>query len=168
MPSNALHSAVTPKWGSPADIVERARFVMGSIDLDPCSSDSFNEVVQAEIHYSLDDRGEDGLALGWSGRVFCNPPGGLVRQFWQKAMNEPITQMIWVGFSVEQLALLANEQYHPMDFSFCILRKRLHFTRHDGYSGSPSHSNYLTGYKVDHAKFTEAFSSLGRVFPRNT
>lgn len=164
MASKALHSAATPRWGTPADIVERARLVMGGLDLDPCSSDSFNEVIKAPNYYSIDDRGENGLELPWFGKVFVNPPGGLVKQFWRKAMSEPIEQMIWVGFSVEQLALLADEAVHPMDMSFCVLRKRLRFTRHDGYSGSPSHSNYLAGYRVKHTKFVEQFSPLGRIY----
>lgn len=164
MPKHILHSAATPKWGTPADIVERARRVMGSINLDPCSSDYFNQVVQAEQHYSLDDRQEDGLALPWFGNVFCNPPGGLVREFWRKAMAEPYLQMIWVGFSLEQLALLADEPFHPMDFSICIPRKRLKFKRHDGYMGSPSHSNYIAGVYVDHDRFNAYFGELGKVF----
>jgi len=164
MPSNPLHSAKSPKWGTPADIVERARLVMGGIDLDPCSSDYFQQSVNADRYYSLDDRGEDGLTLPWAGKVYVNPPGGLVKEFWRKAMSEPVVQMVWCGFSVEQLALLADEEYHPLDFSFCILRKRIRFTRHDGYSGSPSHSNYVVGCNVDHDKFVEQFSSIGRVY----
>lgn len=166
MPTSARHSKKEIRWGTPADIVERARRVMGSIDLDPCSSVSFNEVVQATRYYSLDDRGEDGLVLPWSGNCFVNPPGKLVRRFWQKAMTTR-PPMIWVGFSVEQLALLATEDYHPMDFSFCILRKRLSFKRHDGFRGSPSHSNYICGVNVNHAKFVEEFSPLGRIYPPN-
>lgn len=178
MPSNtkARHSKEEIRWGTPSDIVERSRRVMGSIDLDPCSSVEFNKVVNADAFYSLDDYGQDGLVSPWWGNVFVNPPGGLIKQFWQKAFENdtscnrwPATywnQMIWVGFSVEQLALIAEEDFHPMDFSFCILRKRLSFTRHDGYKGSPSHANYVCGVKVDHEKFTEQFAPLGRVYPR--
>ncbi len=137
---------------------------MGGLDLDPCSSDYFNRVIKAPTYYSWDDRQEDGLELPWAGKLFVNPPGKMVKEFWRKAMSEPIEQMIWVGFSVEQLALLAEEPVHPMDMSFCILRKRLHFTRHDGYSGSPSHSNYVCGYGVDHTKFAEQFAPLGRIY----
>lgn len=175
--AKARHSKVEIRWGTPSDIVERARNVMGSIDLDPCSSTDFNEVVKAKTYYSLDDRNEDGLKLPWFGNVFCNPPGGLVKEFWQRATTichadtaiqdtESVSKLFWVGFSVEQLGVLAHERYHPMDFSFCILRKRVSFTRHDGYKGSPSHANYVCAINADHAKFTEQFSPLGRVYPR--
>ena len=161
---NAQHSAKTPKWGTPADIVERARRVMGRIDLDPCSSNYFQQTVQASKYYSLDDRGENGLELPWDGRVFCNPPGGLVREFWKKAILSFPEQLVWVGFSLEQLALLVSDQIpHPLDFITCIPRKRIRFTRHDGYSGSPSHSNYITGIGVDYDKFVSEFSDLGKV-----
>lgn len=159
----ALHSKGTKRWGSPEDIVERGRRVMGAIDLDPCSEPKFQEVVRAERYYDLLNRGEDGLVLPWSGRVWCNPPGQLVREFWQKALSESCDQMIWVGFSVEQLCVLADEEAYPMDFSICIVRKRIAFTRHDGYRGSPSHGNYLAGVGVDPAAFEREFAPLGRI-----
>ena len=174
MPNTAQHSKKEVRWGTPIDIIERARRVMGSIDLDPCSSNAFNEVVRADKIYSLDDRGEDGLKLPWTGNVFVNPPGGLVKEFWRKTLQEDRTcnswpavswnQLIWIGFSLEQLAILANENWHPMDFSICILRKRLSFNRFDGYKGSPTHSNYIAGLKVDHTNFKREFRDLGRIY----
>lgn len=172
----ARHSKEEVRWGTPADIVERARRVMGSIDLDPCSSISFNSIVKATEFYSLDDFGQDGLKLPWKGNVFLNPPGGSVKEFWRKSFELDVTcnkwpqtswnKLFWVGFSVEQLALLADERHHPMDheFCFCILRKRIRFTRHDGYSGSPSHANYVTAIGVDPADFAREFRDLGRVY----
>lgn len=157
------HSKATPRWGTPEDLVERAHHVMGGIDLDPCSEAKFQEVVQAATYYSLDERGEDGLVLPWKGRVFCNPPGGSVRQFWRRAMEQPIEQMIWVGFSVEQLCVLAGEEKHPADFSICFLRRRIDFERHDGYHGSPSHSNYIVGVNVYRDAFAANFFDLGKV-----
>ncbi len=166
--ATARHSKEETRWGTPSDIVERARNTMGSIDLDPCSSISFNSVVRAEKFYSLDDFGQNGLELPWEGNVFVNPPGQLVKQFWRKAFGKDTIndweKLFWVGFSVEQLALLADEEFHPMDFSFCILRKRIKFIRHDGYSGSPSHANYVCAVNVDHKEFTNQFEQLGRIY----
>ena len=161
--SGAQHSKATPRWGTPEDIVERARRVMDGITLDPCSESVFQETVQAARHYSLTERGEDGLTLPWAGNVFLNPPGGAVPEFWRRALEQPVQQLIWCGFSVEQLCLLADEIAHPLDFSFCMLRKRLGFTRHDGYEGSPSHGNYVCGLGVVHAAFQREFASLGKV-----
>lgn len=164
MPRNAQHSKATFRWGTPTEIVERARCVMGSIGFDPCSSVYFNETIKAQKYYSLDDRGENGLELQWYDDAIVNPPGGLVRDFWRKAMSEQINQMIWIGFSLEQLALLADEPIHPLDFTTCIPRKRIRFNRHDGYSGSPSHSNYITYMGGNTEKFRAYFADLGKVF----
>jgi hypothetical protein len=40
---------------------------------------------------------------------------------------ENIEKAFWVGFSVEQLCTLASEDWHPLDFSTVVLRKRLSF-----------------------------------------
>lgn len=136
---------------------------MGSIDLDPCSETAFQAVVGAAEFYSLLERGEDALALPWFGHVLCNPPGGLVAEFWQRALSQPIKQMVWVGFSVEQLCLLADQTYHPLDFSFCVLRKRIPFKRHDGYQGSPSHGNYCVGVNTSAKAFEREFAPIGKV-----
>lgn len=163
MPPSARHSKVEKRWGTPSYIVEAARKCMGNITLDPCSEERFNAIVEADKYYSLLERGEDALTLPWTGNVLCNPPGGAVRKFWKYAFTQPIDQMIWVGFSVEQLCVLADLAYHPLDFSCCILRKRIPFTRHDGYRGSPSHGNYICGIYTDADVFEYAFADYGKI-----
>lgn len=76
MTANIRHSSesvehFTPKW-----LVEIARYVLGGIDLDPASSEFANQVVKAPRIYTAEDNGL--LAPRWDGRVFLNPPGGLV------------------------------------------------------------------------------------------
>jgi len=162
--ANARHSKATVRWGTPEDIIARERRVFGGqIDLDPCTEAAFEHVVGATHNYSLIDRGQDGLALPWFGRVHCNPPGGLIPEFWRKALGSDATQVIWVGFSIEQLGILADEEAHPLDFSCCILRKRLGFRRHDGFEGAPSHANFICGINVSHAAFSIEFGPLGKV-----
>lgn len=136
---------------------------MGGIDTDPCTEAAFEPIIEARVNYSWEDRREDGLLLPWPGRVHCNPPGGLVLEFWRKALGSDAEQVMWVGFSIEQFAILIDADAHPLDFSCCILRKRVGFNRHDGYRGSPSHANYVCGLNVDHAAFEREFAPLGRV-----
>ena len=167
------HSHASHRWGTPADIVERCRRVMGGIDLDPASEAIFNEVVKATQYYSVTERGEDGLLLPWFGRVFLNPPGeekgrprqNFVKRFWNKLLTEDIEQGCYVGFSMEQLGILADASAHPSDFSICYLRKRIPFDRHDRPrgSGSPSHANFVTAINVDHDAFIKEFAELGKV-----
>lgn len=167
---NVKHSKATKRWGTPngdpskgEDIVDRCRRVMGGITLDPCSEERFNLVVKAEQYYSLLERGEDGLLLPWFGNVMCNHPGGLTVKFWRKATTSDADQIMWIGFSNEQLGILADEEAHPSDFSMCYLRKRIPFTRHDGFEGAPAHANYICGINVDHEKFLTEFAGLGKV-----
>ena len=75
------------EWYTPPDYIELARAVMGSIDLDPASSDKANEVVQAKTYYTAQD---DGLSHDWSGNVWMNPPysSELITKFTEKLIAE--------------------------------------------------------------------------------
>jgi hypothetical protein len=163
----ALHSAATPKWGTPPEIIELARLLMGYIHLDPASSEEFNYYVRALMIYT---ELSNGLApeSEWSGNVFLNPPGGLVKEFWDRLVKEyesgNIQKAVWIGFSVEQLCTLADKERHPMDYSICVLRKRLSFTREDlTTGGSPSHGNYICALGCDPKEFERLFGHLGKI-----
>lgn len=124
----------------------------------------FQSIVQASRYYTVED---DGLAQDWHAEtVLLNPAGGLVVPAWEKLTTHwhygHIQRAVWIGYSVEQLALLADYSPHPLDFSWCVLRKRVAFTRHDGYRGSPSHSNYVAALSVPHELFLQQFGDLGR------
>ncbi len=156
--NNAQHSAESVRWGTPNDKesgndwIDREREVFnGPIHFDPCSEAEFNEVVGAECYFSLEERGEDGLKLPWPNctplrpprlfperltltswmNVHLNPPGGLIREFWDKVLVEPsVKQCMWYGFAMNQLNLLADKEVHPTDFSIVYLRKRIPFNPH--------------------------------------
>ncbi len=136
--NNAQHSAESVRWGTPSEWIEREREVFdGPIHFDPCSEREFNEVVGAECYFSLEERGEDGIKLPWSHpyrqilNVHLNPPGGLIREFWDKVLVEPsVKQCMWYGFAMNQLNLLADKEVHPTDFSIVFLRKRIPFNPH--------------------------------------
>jgi hypothetical protein len=173
----ALHSKNTPRWGTPSDIVERARVCLGQIDLDPASSVDFNQIVKATRIFTEHDSGlnrswilsqhldslpEEGIT------VFLNPPGGLVKEFWRQLVDQielgHVSKAVWIGFSVEQLCILQDTKPYPMDFATVILRKRLAFTKETGESGgAPSHGNYITGIGIDRDIFSTCFGDLGRI-----
>ncbi len=68
------HSSESAEHYTPSSIVESARLVLGSIDLDPASSEEANQIVKATRFFTCED---NGFTRPWSGRVFLNPPGGL-------------------------------------------------------------------------------------------
>lgn len=181
----ARHTMDSPEWYTPSCFVESARLVMGGIDLDPASHEEANRTVKAERFFTEDD---NGLAYMWRGRVFLNPPGGkgLVNAFWQKAMHEWLAghmqQMVWIGYSLEQLQTLqqAGAPETPLSFPTCFTSKRIAFVenaskkaeRHakeiaagkkPSDKSSPSHSNYISyvGPHVD--LFVAEFGQYGQV-----
>lgn len=126
----ARHSMDSPEWYTPSPIVEAAREVMGGIDLDPASHEEANRTVKATEFFTEAD---NGLRLGWHGRIFLNPPGGLVAEFWRFLIEEHhlgrVQQAVWIGYSLEQLQTLqcAKAFTTPLDFPICITAKRIAF-----------------------------------------
>jgi hypothetical protein len=166
MSANVKHSSVHVEHYTPVDIVERARRVLGDIDLDPASSHEANEVVKAKMVYSKPGSArlpQDGLEQVWFGRTFLNPPGGSLRKaergtrsracrWWIKLCDEweagNVTSAIFIGFSVEliQVAQSANALC-PLEFPCCFPKRRIAFdAMRDGkrVSGTmPTHANFI-------------------------
>lgn len=185
----ARHTCDSPEWYTPSPIVEAAREVMGGIDLDPASHAEANGIVQAMRYFTAED---DGLIQPWSGRVFLNPPGGLVREFWSVLMRSShVSQAVWIGYSLEQLQTLQSCPVSPLDFPICITAKRIAFIENaakraarlvkvdaenarrvaagekpkarNERSDSPSHSNYITYLGPNVEVFIQRFSQFGKV-----
>lgn len=179
---NAQHSSKSNEHYTPEDIVKAARAVMGGIDLDPASSHEANLLVGASEYFTKDD---DGLSKDWHGRVWLNPPGGLIgRQssaavWWEKLFDEwnagSVTQAMFLGFSIEILQTSQDAAMWIGRVPFCIPRKRLRFVQFDAARGefvpgnSPTHANiiaYLPPALLTDAyadRFEAAFSPFGAV-----
>lgn len=70
-----LFSNDSVEWYTPARYIEAARRVMGGFDTDPASNETAQRTIQAATHYTIDN---DGFDQPWHGRVWLNPPYGVV------------------------------------------------------------------------------------------
>jgi hypothetical protein len=178
----ARHTCDSPEWYTPAPFVEAARVVMGGIDLDPASHEEANHTVKAARFFTEAD---DGLDQAWSGRVFLNPPGGLVPDFWRVLMseffNKQIEQAIWIGYSLEQLQTLQLQSNStPLHFPMCVPSRRIAFVeneakkaeriakliamgRSQNQKSQPSHANYITYLGPNILAFVKIFGGFGQV-----
>lgn len=172
---NILLSNTSQEWFTPPAIIDKVREVFrGGIDFDPASCAEANEIVRAKVYLNKEN---DGLRSEWrsDGYAFVNPPGpvkgdsttrGIVNRFWDKTQTEFMLHrdlhIIWMGFSLEQLATLQSSCMHsPLSYTTCILRNRVKFV---GAGTSPTHSNYITllsRSETLNKRFVEVFSSLG-------
>lgn len=76
-----LMSSADDTWNTPRWFIDRLERALGRVGLDPCSN--YWSEVCARRNYQL-SRGEDGLALTWTGQglVYLNPPYGRVIGEW--------------------------------------------------------------------------------------
>lgn len=168
--TNAKHSKVSREWYTTSEYVEAARELMGGIDCDPASCKQAQMTVRADEYYTKESNGLVGKA--WRGRIFLNPPGGLVREFWQELISQwragGVTQAIWIGYSLEQLQTLQRYSYHPLLFPMCVPRKRIAFDSPGQEKRSPTHANYICYLprldvpdSFDVRRFHDLFGSFG-------
>lgn len=68
---HVTHNSGNDEWYTPKQFTEAARVVMGSIDVDPASSEIANQTVQAKTFYTAET---NGLDKPWPGNVWLNPP----------------------------------------------------------------------------------------------
>lgn len=66
-------------FGGPA-----ARDLVNAVDLDPCSSELANNMVNAKVYF---DQDQDGLTTPWFGNVWCNPPWSQAGRWLRKALT---------------------------------------------------------------------------------
>ncbi len=181
MSSNPLHSADSPEWYTPSDIVERARRVMGVIDLDPMSHAEANRTVRATKYYTAR---QNGLTKDWVGRVFINPAGGLVNLAWEHLYDTAPVEWVWIGYSLEQFQTLQRVGvFHPLEYSICIPDNRIAFVENRAKQAerkakreaagkrftaksTPTHANYICYNGPNKDRFDEEFRDLGIVILR--
>jgi hypothetical protein len=174
--SNIQHSSRSDRWFTPRYIIDMVHEVIPHIDLDPCSEESANEIVQASRYITKE---EDGLAVNWAKypvTVFLNSPGGkagnksMSALFWQRLIDLRdeglLIDAIFMGFSLEHLAVTQNCSESLCNFPICIPRRRIKFVSPEGTYNCPTHSNvvaYIPGLVNETQRFKEVFSEIGAI-----
>lgn len=72
-------------WYTPPWLIEKARFVLGAIDLDPATCEAAQAIVRAEHYYT---EHENGLIQPWHDRMWINPPYSASTAWVRRAIRE--------------------------------------------------------------------------------
>lgn len=79
---SVTHQGKSNTWFTPKYFFDE----LGEFDLDPCT-ESFRPFDTARNHYEH-DKGFDGLAPEWEGRVWLNPPYGKFTHVWLRRLAD--------------------------------------------------------------------------------
>ena len=154
------------EWYTPALYVDAARKLMGGIDLDPASCAQANEIVNASTFYTKED---DGFSKAWSGRVWMNPPYGVVDGVsnvsrWSSKLIESYKSGEVTSAVFLLNALTSASWFEPLfDHSICFVRRRIRFISPSGKKNSPPHGNVIVYLGKDVAGFVDCFTQFGRI-----
>lgn len=146
------------EWFTPAEYIEAARSVMGSIDLDPASNDFANQTVKASVYYTEEN---DGLTKAWSGNIWMNPPysSSLIKKFVEKLVKSDFLQaVVLVNNATEttwfrQLINRADAVVFPTG--------RIRFQKDSGVFGTPLQGQAFIYCGDNSETFLEVFGKFG-------
>lgn len=151
------------EWYTPAEHIERARTVLGGIDLDPASCKEAQRVVQARRFLSKED---DGLSADWQGTVWLNPPyeQPSVSLFVQKLVQSykfgDVTAAILLTNNSSDTAWF--QEAANLSDALCLPRGRIRFTDDTGLTvGSPNQGQAFFYFGSDIERFASVFCEVG-------
>lgn len=114
------------EWLTPPEILA----ALGQFDLDPCAPVNRPWPTAAQ-HYTVI---EDGLAMPWAGRVWCNPPFGREAVKWLARMRDHGNGIALIPARTETAMFYSTVWGHAQGVLF--VRKRQHFHYVDGSRAS--------------------------------
>jgi phage N-6-adenine-methyltransferase len=147
---------------TPAEYIEKAREVLGEIELDPATSEYAQKTVQATKFFTVDD---DSLEHEWHGRVWLNPPyhRELAPKFIDKLINE------LAACHVTEAIVLTNNSTDTAWFRsaasvcdlICFTEGRIHFEVPNAKSVLPTQGQAFFYFGPHGKKFLGVFNSVG-------
>lgn len=172
----ALLNSESNEWYTPEEYIEAARWVMGSIDLDPASTPGVNKIVRAGRIYTMAD---DGLAASspWAGNVWLNPPYGK----WEGQSNQALwSRRLIYEFTTHNInsgILLVNavpdrEWFAALwGYEICFVDHRIQFWRFDKdgnreFCTQPTNPNCFVYFGQHQQRFRDRFNKYGPIAKR--
>lgn len=153
------------EWNTPANIIESARSVLGTIGLDPASNEAANVVVRATRFFSLQD---DGLKHDWGGKIWLNPPFSrdLINLFVAKLVRH-----VQDGSVTEAIVLTSNTTdtqwfatLSGVAVAVCLPTGRVRFWKGTGVAAQSSLGTAIFCVGPDPEAFRRAFRRFGSVW----
>lgn len=147
---------------TPSYYIEKARDVLGTIDLDPATSDLAQQTVQAEQYFTAED---DGLGRDWHGRVWLNPPyhRELAPLFIKKLLDE-----LEAGRVTEAIVLTNNstdtEWFRSAALvcdAICFTAGRIHFEVPNAQPVLPTQGQAFFYFGPNLMRFIGVFEPVG-------
>ena len=157
------------EWYTPSEYIEAAREVMGSIDVDPATTEQVNKNIKAEIFYTKET---DGITKEWKGNIWMNPPYShkLVAQFTSKLLEK-----IESG-EVKQAIVLVNNATETKWFqamlkmcvAICFPKGRIRFINLQGVKTStPLQGQTFFYFGAKLVEFKTIFTNFGTILCKN-
>lgn len=146
------------EWYTPAEYIEAARTVMGSIDLDPASNDFANKTVKA-WHYFTEQT--NGLEQEWFGNIWMNPPysTALLSKFADKLTGSIFNQAIILVNNATETAWF--EKLVSTASAIVFHKGRIRFVKRDGEHGTPLQGQAFIYYGDNPDRFLDVFKIYG-------
>lgn len=149
------------EWYTPKEYIDKIREVLGSIEVDPASSDFAQKTVKAKSYYSILN---SGLDKSWIGTVYLNPP------YSSKEINAFISKFIdeFESGNITQGIVLTNSDtdtqwYHNMtgiSRALCFPRGRVKFYNKEKIGQTPTGQTFFYCGNNE-KKFIEVFAQVG-------
>lgn len=155
------------QWYTPAQYIDLARRVLGTIDVDPASNEIAQATVKASKFYTEET---NGLDKPWVGKVWLNPPYSrpAISHFADKTIAEVAN-----GNAKEAIVLTHNytdtawhQGMSEACSAICFTRGRIRFESPAGEKASPTQGQTFFYFGENVAAFRREFSEIGVVWVR--
>lgn len=147
------------EWYTPEQYIQSAREVMGTIDLDPASSECANKVIKAKKYY---DESTNGLDKTWGGNIWMNPPYAqpAIYDFILKLETETYDQAIVLVNNATETKW--GQKLLELSNAVCFHAGRIRFVSPDGELGdAPLQGQMIAYIGANYKVFITEFKQYG-------